>query len=212
MKKSLCSVFVAAIVSSAHAGPMGFKDSLMSMGDFSRNWRETFVNYAITTKDAVGIEAVAMHSDDQSKSRQAVDLTYTRLVKRWNLPEAQANFWFVGGIGEIKGNDFAARRTLLTPGIQFDFETTRVYFASTARLYRAEGINHDSTSLRAGASFYEVNYDETQPWLIVEARRFRNLSDRTEFTPMLRLIHHRYFVEAGISNMHEARFNFMYIY
>jgi hypothetical protein len=79
-------------------------------------------------------------------------------------------------------------------------------------LYRATGINHDYCAVRAGFSFYETDYDETQPWLIVEARRMRGLSDSTEITPMLRLINKRYFVEVGVNQMKQARFNFMYIF
>jgi hypothetical protein len=81
-----------------------------------------------------------------------------------------------------------------------------------ARLYRAEGINHDFASARLGFSFYEVDYDEIQPWFVVEARRMRGLSDKTEITPMLRLVHNRYFVEAGVNNSRQLRFNFMYTF
>jgi hypothetical protein len=84
--------------------------------------------------------------------------------------------------------------------------------ATLARLYRAEGINHDFASLRAGFSFYEVDYDQAQPWLILEARRMNNLSATTEVTPMLRLIHNRYFVELGVNNAAQVRANFMYIF
>ena len=35
------------ISATAHAGPMGFKDSWMAMGDFGPNWREAWVNYAL---------------------------------------------------------------------------------------------------------------------------------------------------------------------
>ncbi len=194
------------------AGPMGFKDSVMSMGDFSTNWREVFVNYALTSKDAIGGEAVYMRSDDKRLSREAVGLTYTHLAKRWNLPQAQANLWLVGGVSAIKGNNFDGTRTLLSPGIQFDYETTRLYLATAARLYRAKDINHDYASVRMGFSFYEVDYDEVQPWFILEARRMKGLSDKTEITPMLRLIHNRYFIEAGVSTDKQARFNFMYIF
>ena len=48
--------------------------------------------------------------------------------------------------------------------------------------------------------------------LVVEARRMNNLSDQVEITPMLRLIHSRYFVENGVNNAKQARFNFMYIF
>jgi hypothetical protein len=210
-KRALMALALAA-ATAAQAGPMGFKDSWMAMGDFGPNWRESWVNYAVTPRDAFGAGAVWMRSDDRLLKREIAEANYTHLARRWNMPHAQANLWLLGGIGSVTGNDFTGSRTLLAPGVQYDYETTRIYLAGTARLYRARGINHDYASVRAGFSFYEVDYDETQPWLIFEARRMRGLSDRTEVTPMLRLIHNRYFIEAGINNMKQARFNFMYIF
>jgi len=204
--------FCAVFSLSAICGPMGFKDSWMSMGDVSPNWQEVFVNYAFTARDAAGASALAMRSDDGIKSRRLTEATYTRLLKRWNMPEAQANIWFLGGIGNITGNDFSGSKTLLSPGVLVDYETTRIYVSATARLYRAEEINHDFASARAGFSFYEVDYDQTQPWFILEVRRMRGLTAKTEVTPMLRLIHNRYFVELGVNNSSQARMNFMYIF
>jgi hypothetical protein len=211
-KRALAALALTAAAAAAQAGPMGFKDSWMAMGDFGPNWRESWVNYAVTPRDAFGAGAVWMRSDDRLLKREIAEANYTHLARRWNMPHAQANLWLLGGIGSVTGNDFTGSRTLLAPGVQYDYETTRIYLAGTARLYRARGINHDYASVRAGFSFYEVDYDETQPWLIFEARRMRGLSDRTEVTPMLRLIHNRYFIEAGINNMKQARFNFMYIF
>jgi len=201
-----------AITLPAFCGPMGFKESWMAMGDFSPNWQEALANYALTPRDAMGAATLYMRSDDESKSRQLAEVTYTRLVKRWNLPQAQANIWFLGGLGYVSGNDFVGSKVMLSPGIQVDYETTRVYTSATARLYRANGINHDFASARMGFSFYEVDYDETQPWLVVEARRMTGLSNRVEVTPMLRLIHNRYFLELGVSNSAQGRINFMYIF
>jgi len=197
---------------SAMSGPMGFKDSWMSMGDFSPNWQEVNANYAFTARDAMGASALSMRSDDGTKKRQLTEATYTRLAKRWNMPEAQANIWFIGGIGAITGNDFSGSKTMASPGIQVDYETTRLYASTSARLYRAQGLNHDFASARAGFSFFEVDYDQTQPWFILELRRMRGLTDKTEVTPMLRLIHNRYFVELGVNNASQARMNFMYIF
>ena len=191
---------------------MGFKGSWMAMGDVSPNWQEVFANYALTPRDALGASTLTMRSDDGTRSRQLVDATYTRLVARWNLPDAQANIWFLGGLGSVAGNDFSGTKSMASPGIQVDYETTRIYASATARLYRADGIHHDYASARLGFSFYEVDYDETQPWLIVEARRMNDLSDKTETTPMLRLIHKRYFVELGVNNSAQGRINFMYIF
>lgn len=212
MKRSAVSITLALCLGAAHAAPMGFKDSVMTMGDFSQNWRESWVNYAFTARDAVGLGGIDMRSDDKSKSRTLVELNYTRLLQRWNLEHAQANVWLFAGVGTIQGSGFSGSRLAYTPGLQVDFETTRVYVAASARLYRANGLNHDFGSVRVGFSFYEVDYDQTQPWLVLEARRVRGLSDKTEITPMLRLIHNRYFVELGVNNSRQARANFMYVF
>jgi len=212
MKRLLATLVLAASTAGAIAGPMGFKDSWMVMGDFSPNWRESWVNYALTGRDAAGIGGLYMRSDDKLRCRTLEEVNYTRLVQRWNLPHAQANVWFLAGAGSIQGNDFSGSRFALAPGVQVDYETTRVYLAATGRLYRAKGLNHDFGSIRAGFSFYEVDYDEIQPWLILEVRRMKGLSGEAEVTPMLRLIHNRYFVELGVNNAKQARLNFMYIF
>ena len=206
-----CSL-LALLAPPASAAPMGFKGSWMAMGDLSPNWREGFVNYAFTARDAAGPSLLYMRSDDKTVTRELAELAYTRLLKRWNLPHAQANVWFIGGLGTVRGKDFGGHRTMASPGIQVDYETTRFYAMATGRLYRAEGINHDYAAARIGFSFYEVDYDEVQPWVVLEARRMRGLSDMTEITPMLRLIHNRFFVEAGVNNSRQLRFNFMYTF
>jgi len=159
-----------------------------------------------------------MRADDKTKTRTLEEVTYTRLLNRWNMPHAQANLWFMGGLGALQGederagNDQSFDKVMLTPGVQFDYETTRVYFAATHRLYRASDINHDYSAIRAGFSFYETEYDKTQPWFILEARNMNGLSDKIEITPMLRFINKNFFIEAGVNNSREPRFNFMYIF
>ncbi|MBV8665104.1 MAG: hypothetical protein JO269_01345 [Burkholderiaceae bacterium] len=201
---------------SATAAPMGYKDSWMTMADLGPNWRELSLNYALTATDALGVDEAYMRSDDKQSTLDLSDLTYTRLLHRWNSADAQANLWFVTGIGEAwthnRVTGISETRTMWSPGTQFDYETRRVYFAAAARLYRATGIDHDYGSVRGGFSFYETEYDETQPWFVLEARRMHDLSDKTEITPMLRLINKGLFIEAGVNNSHQPRLNFMYIF
>ncbi len=212
LKWPLLATGLLFAVAQAQAGPMGFKDSTMTMGDFGGNWREGFVNYALTPRDALGGGLTWMRSDDKLRTRLFTEATYTRLVKRWNGEHSQANVWFVGGVGAVTGNDFGGSKTMLAPGLAVDWETTRLYTAAAARLYRANGLKHDFGSVRLGFSFYEVDYDEVQPWFVLEARRMRELSDTTEITPMLRLVHKRYFLELGVNQAKQGRFNLMYIF
>jgi hypothetical protein len=206
---ALCLGLIGATI---HAAPMGFVGSQMAMGDFSPNWREAWVNHAFTPRDAIGVGGIYMRSDDKQTTRDVAELTYTRLLSRLNLPHAQANAWLIVGAGGVRGNDFDGTRALIAPGLQLDYETTRIYLAGFGRLYRAKGVNNDYGAVRAGFSFYTVEYEETQPWFVVEARRMRDLSDKTEITPMLRLINKDYFVEAGVNTDGQGRFNFMYIF
>ena len=201
----VCSSLVAA-------APMGYQGSTMAMGDFSSTWRELSVNHAVTARDAFGADYTFMRSDDGSTTREIAEANYTRLLYRMNLPDAQANVWFVVGLGAIRGSGIAGEEAVATPGLQVDYETTRVYFSALGRLYRASGVNNDYAAVRAGFSFYEAEYDELQPWFIVEARRMRGLSDQVEVTPMLRVITRNYFIEAGVNTTGQARLNFMYIF
>jgi hypothetical protein len=209
----LLGACLAALVANlATAGPMGYNGSTMAMGDFGRDWAEAWVNHAVTPRDALGAGYTWMRSDDGKVIRRVAEATYTRLVHRWNLPHAQANAWFVVGAGAMSGTGLDGERFAWTPGAQLDYETTRVYVAAMGRLYRSGGVANDYAAVRAGFSFYEAEYEETQPWFVVEARRMRGLSDGVEVTPMLRFISSRYFVEVGANLDGRPRVNFMYVF
>jgi hypothetical protein len=87
-----------------------------------------------------------------------------------------------------------------------------LYASANTRIYVVDGITNHVVSTRTGFSFYEANYEETQPWLIVEIRKMSMVSSQYEVTPMIRLIHNRFFVEAGANLQGQPRLSFMYVY
>ena len=197
------------------AAPMGFEGSVMTMGDFNQNWREVGFNYAISSRDALGLTHLEFRSDDGKDKRQVDTVNYTRLLSRWNSTDAQSNLWLFMGLGEIRGsidNQSIDSKFIASPGFQFDYETRRVYFAATHKLYRASNLNHDTTSIRAGFSFYEADYDQTQPWFILETKYTNQISDKIEVIPMLRLINKNICVEGGVNNSGQPRLNLMYTF
>ena len=197
------------------SAPMGFEGSTMTMADFNQNWREVGFNYAITSRDALGLTHLEFRSDDHKDKREVDTLNYTRLLSRWTLTDAQSNLWLFMGLGEIRGsidNQNIDSKVIASSGFQFDYETRRVYFATTHKLYRASNLNHDTTSIRAGFSFYEADYDQTQPWFILETKYTNQISDKIEVIPMLRLINKNIFVEGGVNNSGQPRLNLMYTF
>jgi hypothetical protein len=194
---------------------MGFEGSVMTMGDFSQNWREAGFNYAITSRDALGLTHLEFRSVDYKDKREVDTLSYTRLLSRWNLTDAQSNLWLFMGLGEIRGsidNQSIDSKIISSPGLQFDYETTRIYFAVSHKLYRASNLNHDTSSIRGGFSFYEAEFNETQPWFILETRYTNQMSEKIEVIPMLRLINKNFFIEGGMNNSGQPRLNLMYTF
>lgn len=195
------------------AALMGFEDSVMFMSETGRYNQEFMLNYAPSIRHAFGIEVIRM-SGRHEQVTTMTGINYTGLLKRWNMPSAQANIWIMGSVGEANGKytGFA-----YSPSLQFDYETTRVYFLAKARLMRAHHMNNDVAAIQAGFSFYETGFDETQPWFVMEVKTTRNFNPHVQVTPALRLINKDYFLELGVTNPSEKkeralRLNFMYVY
>lgn len=182
------------------AALMGFKDSAMFMSEFSVDRKELMLNYSPTLGHALGVETMWMRGDRQTNL--ITNVNYTGLIQRWNRPGGQANLWFMAGIGNASGDSSGFS---YSPSLQFDYETTRVYFLAKARMLRAPSVQYDSYSLQAGFSFYETSFEETQPWVVIEARTTENMATRNEVTPALRLINQNYFLELGVSNPWDAQ-------
>jgi copper chaperone CopZ len=151
---------------------MGFKDSWMAMADLSPDWKEAWVSYAITARDAVGAAALHMRSEDGERERDLVEANYTRLLHRWNLPEAQANVCCSSGLAASAATISTAPASPSPPASS---STTRPPASTSPPPAASTGPTAQPRLRlrRVGFSLYEVDYDEVQPWIVVEARRMR---------------------------------------
>ena len=210
---SYAPLMMAAVLSArVAAAPMGFKNSWMIMGDVSKPYYEISANYASTVNDAYGFSLNQTHHNRSRSTSSTAELVYVRKVIRWNMPEAQANVWFTGGVGATKDSELNDARATASLGLQLDYETTRFYSMVATRTSFAGGKSSRNSTARLGMSFYEVDYDQAQPWIVIEARRIDLESKQYEFTPLIRVIHNKYFIEAGADLSGSWRFNFMLNY
>jgi hypothetical protein len=215
MFKQLSVAFLLA-VSSLHAQSaalMGFEDSYMLMTETGEYNQEVMFNYAPSIHHALGVEVMHM-SPKGMRATTMTGINYTGLIQRWNLPSAQGNVWFMGSVGEARGLHHGFS---YSPSVQFDYETTRLYFLAKMRMLRAPGMNNDMAAVQGGFSFYEADFDETQPWFVLEAKATKNFNPSLQVTPALRLINKNYFLELGITNPFNKserapRLNLMFTY
>ncbi len=191
--------------------PMAFKDAFMLMGESSSQFKDWMLNYSVTPRDSIGAGYHLWKSDDGAQRIEHAGVNYTRLLQRWNKENSQANLWFVVDAGQFRRNDEPGRFGWM-PSLQFDWETTRLYALISASTLRAGSAQYDTYKAQAGFSFYETQFDQWQPWLVVEARKMPGLMDKTEVTPFLRLIHKSLYLELGANTDGKVRAGLMRVF
>ncbi len=194
----------------ALAHPVTFPGNLMGMAEVDRNWKELNAWYTFAPRHAAGAGYTGFRSEDGAREREVPNLHYNFRAARWNWRDAQANIYLQAGLGRATGNDFTGSHAVFMPGFQADYETRRLYAAYRWHGMRGGPVKHTFNNLQAGFSFYAVDYDDWQPWLILDVRRTSNLAMDTEVTPTLRLIHKALFLEAGAVDGERLRLNVMY--
>jgi hypothetical protein len=207
------------VASCAYAGPpMAFKDSWMLMTEASSQSKDLMLNYAFTGTDSLGVGYHNWKTEDLQHKIEHSGVNYTRRLARWNTPDSQANLWLVVDAGNTKvptafAGINAGSRMGIMPSVQFDWETTRLYFLLGASTLRgSNGLKVDTYKTQVGFSFFEAQFDEWQPWLILEGKRMTKLMDKTEVTPFLRVIHKSLYLEVGANTDGKPRVGLMKVF
>ncbi len=179
---------------------MSFKGSMTTMATASKDYVSLESNYVITAKDAIGISAYT--SKGNGYKLKAGNIFHLRKLMRKNAVHSQTNLWLFTKIGKIniKKNFKDKDHPYLSPTLQFDYETKRLFSLFSHQVLRVGHENFDTTKIEGGFSFYETGYNETQPWFILKAKNTNSLFNKIEYTPTLRLITKAIFMDAGITD------------
>ena len=195
-----------------HAAPMSFKGSITSMSNISSTYSSLESGYAITSRDTLGIKA-AINKENTNKLKTG-GIFYLRRLMRINKINSQTNLWLfteAGGI-DVKKNLKNDNYFYLSPTLQFDYETKRLFNLISHQVLRVGNENFDTTKVEAGFSFYEAAYNETQPWILLKTRHTNNINKKTQYIPTLRFINKSLFGEVGLSTDGDPSFHIMYTF
>lgn len=206
------AALLSASLPSADAKPIAFANGTSVMAEYGGNtMREAQVFYAPRFDLSIGGGHVRLASDIDGRTR---DINYARvnfLPKRWNFESAQANVFVWGGVGSARISERADSVFAQNAGVQFDYETRRVYFSVKADLQRADDFSHRIDTLQVGIAPYAHDYDTLATWLVIQARRYDgNLYDGTETALLMRLFKGNKWVEAGVTNDGKLQAMFMF--
>ena len=194
------------------AAPMSYKGSVTTMGEAFKHYSKIETSYAISAKDSIGLKAFKAKGDDYHVDAGAL-FHLTRLM-RINEIESQTNLWLYAetGLINIEKNNRDNDRFYMSPTIQFDHETRRIYTMVSHQILRVAHDNFDTTKAKAGFSFYKTEYNGTQPWFILEVSHTNSMSEKLEVIPTIRLINNALYFEAGVSTEGDPKLHLMYTF
>ncbi|MDC6484878.1 hypothetical protein PQZ09_02975 [Methylophilaceae bacterium] len=208
-------IFIGLVIifqSSIQAAPMSFKGSITSMTTISKDYSSIESSYAITSKDSLGLRIFENKGSDYKI--KSGELFHLRKLMRINAINSQTNLWLFTAAGtmSVKKGLQNKHYSYLSPTLQFDYETKRVYGLISHKVLRAGHENFDTSKIEAGFSFYETGFNETQPWFIFKVKNTNSIFNKVEYTPTLRLINKAIFMDAGLSTAGDPSIHLMYTF
>jgi hypothetical protein len=199
-------IFSTLLTATAAAHPVAFEGAwqLMLGGNDSMQNLELYHSY--TPRTAFGFHA--MRFEDERDDDLFAGLQHNWLLKRWNLPDAQANLYLgvAAGVAKQDGDPWAPA------GLGFfraDYETRRFYTAFDTKLVGSEDVSRGVTSLSFGVAPYKAEFEQLNTWLILQLEHVSGMEDDLEVIPKIRLFKANYFLELGCSLDGEPQLNFM---
>lgn len=130
------------------------------------------------------------------------------LLKRWNMPDGQANIFNMSGMGDshYHGKDgFSAWSSILA-----DYETRRIFTSYEIRGMYADTIEKSVWQrARIGVAPYLANYEDINTWVMLQIDHHPAKYDTLVLTPLVRFFYKTTLVEAGYSSNNHFMFNWV---
>lgn len=183
----------------APAKPIAFQDGTTVMAEYGASTMlEAQAFYAPKYWYSVGAGYLRLDQENGLFSREIAYARANLLVKRWNLPRAQANVFAWGGLGGARGSDFDGTEPAANAGVQFDAESLRWYGSLKADWQYSAAFAHRIDTVQLGVAPYKHDYQRLATWLVLQGRRYTGgIYDGTEGALVLRFFRGPLWVEAG---------------
>ncbi|MEZ4753073.1 MAG: hypothetical protein R3A13_02040 [Bdellovibrionota bacterium] len=204
MFKKFRQLLIAALIltftaSSALARPVSYPGGTTVMSKNDERVNSFHLHYSPTAKYSVGYRGEYWHDDEFYLHSAAVNV----LLRRWNMPRSQANFYLKSGLGFAYSDyqDFDSEyEPLAYSGVSLDWENQRFFVMYENRGIYADDIDRSyHQKARLGIAPYIGEYGDLHTWLMVEFAHHPGTEDSFSITPLLRFFYSVYMAEVGVS-------------
>ena len=197
--------FVKSSISRPISYPGGW--TIMQMNDFNRH--SIHLHLSPSVKYSLGYRGEYW----RKKEWQFHGTQLNYLIKRFNTPKSQANFYLKSGAG-FAMSDYKSHNNKLEPnlfsGVSIDWENRKYYISYLNRINYNSSINSFFLQkARIGFAPYVGDYGDLHTWLMLQVENMSKTKNKIIYTPMLRMFKGDYLAEAGLTNYKEFMFNFI---
>lgn len=198
MRIAAVFIFFALIpVVSVFARPVSFEDGWTFYQSHDADATVLLTHYSARADCSFGLRGEYM----SEKKWVFSGVQMNNLLKRWNLSDAQANFYLESAAGTSYSNHGEFHRVTdgaVFSGISLDWENRRFYCVYSNRYMYAGSIDKFfEQRLRLGVAPYIGEYGDFHTWFMVEVRHKPEASDSVMVTPFLRFLKGSFMLEAG---------------
>lgn len=189
------------------AHPVSYKGATQLWGNYNDSIQMSSLFHSFESDWALGVHH--MRLDGNGVDRTIAGFRYHRLLKRWNLEDAQANLY--AGIGGGLGYDDPTEdwRPAGLGLFRADWETRRLLAIYQMGLSVTDDYTHVFNSANFGIAPYIAGYEDLNTWLVVELRYLSEFHEKLQVIPKVRFFKDNVFFEAGASTDGQLQLNFM---
>jgi hypothetical protein len=197
-----------ALSTSALARPISYSGGHMLMADHQPDMDLVSYTYSPSFRWAASVGALRVEGLERTETLELGHVRAGHLLKRWNLPAAQANAFAWGGLGE--GRTALGSGIARHVGLQLDYETRRVYASLVSELHEGGGWSHRFDTAAVGWAPYAHDVDRVATWVVLKGMRTTNAIDEdVEPVAVLRFFTTRWWLEVGATGEGEPVANLM---
>ena len=199
---ALAGGVLAGAATLAQAKPIAFSHGTTVMAEYGAGtMTEAQVFYAPKYYLSLGGGYLELESDIDHRRREISYARVNYLAKRWNMEDAQANVFAWGGVGQAYVSELNRHEFAGNAGLQFDYETRRIYASLKTDLHRADAFSHRIDTLQLGVAPYKHDFDSLATWFVLQGRRYTgDIHEGTEWALLLRLFKRGAWIEAGVTD------------
>lgn len=201
MKARFLLSLIFTLVASTMVGvahPVAFEGATQITGTYMGPMSSFEAYHTYDERVAFGLNAEMLRLPDED--RLLTGLQHNWLVKRWNLKNAQGNFYAGagGGYGWIK--DKSSDGSLYgRVAVQGDFETLWIYTAAKSAFNLGADFAYSENTISLGFAPYAHEVGKLATWFIVDFSYVSEMDENVRIIPKIRLFKSTWFIEAGVS-------------